>query len=258
MSQHNYSRVSRAAVTPRAIDEASYRADALAAWEEWAVVGLSEKTTRDYRNYLKRYLASGLTMLEWLGTLTPNSRRIARAALVSCFGDEARSLPAQRQYQKVPEEFGPRQLEAIWGAAAPVPNLLYALRFLYYTGARVGEAVAVRRADISDEWVLLRGTKTGRDRQVPLHQALVPVPFRDPVLGMSTWTIEKECKRLSKAVGFRVHPHKFRASFATHVLAAGADVRTVQTLLGHTSLQTTMRYLAVNDERKLAAVSALA
>ena len=51
--------------------------------------------------------------------------------------------------------------------------------------------------------------------------------------------------------------HKFRATFATHMLQRGVDIRTVQELMGHTNIQTTMRYLAVTDERLVAAVALL-
>jgi integrase/recombinase XerD len=54
-----------------------------------------------------------------------------------------------------------------------------------------------------------------------------------------------------------VHPHKFRATAATHMLRAGIDVKTVATVLGHSSLQTTMGYLATDDPHMKAAVATL-
>ncbi len=231
-------------------------AEVVQEWERRAAVGLSRATSKDYRNYLRRYLASGMDMLGFLGGLTPNSRRVAKAALVSAFGEAAKGLPPVKQYEKVPEEYTAGQLSAIWLASSG--DHLYALRFLYYTGARVSEAVAVRRQDISDGWVTLHGTKTGRDRRVPLHAALLPLPDRDgAILGLSVDAIQRHCQKLSAQLGFRVHAHKFRSSNATHILAAGADVRTVQALLGHQALTTTARYLSVRDDRKLSAVAGL-
>ena len=46
--------------------------------------------------------------------------------------------------------------------------------------------------------------------------------------------------------GIRTHAHMFRATFATHMLQRGVDIHTVQELMGHTNIQTTMRYLAVH------------
>jgi integrase len=62
---------------------------------------------------------------------------------------------------------------------------------------------------------------------------------------------------LQRRTGIRTHAHKFRATFATHMLQRGVDIRTVKELMGHTNIQTTMRYLAVTDERLAAAVAVL-
>jgi site-specific recombinase XerD len=64
-------------------------------------------------------------------------------------------------------------------------------------------------------------------------------------------------RQLEKRTDIRTHAHKFRATFATHLLQRGVDIRTVQELMGHTNIQTTMRYLAVADERLVAAVELL-
>jgi integrase/recombinase XerD len=64
-------------------------------------------------------------------------------------------------------------------------------------------------------------------------------------------------RELERRTGIRTHAHKFRATFATHMLQRGVDIRTVQELMGHTNIQTTMHYLAVTDERMVAAVALL-
>jgi site-specific recombinase XerD len=64
-------------------------------------------------------------------------------------------------------------------------------------------------------------------------------------------------RELQRRTGIRTYGHKFRATFATHMLQRGVDIRTVQELMGHTNIQTTMRYLALSDERLVAAVALL-
>jgi integrase/recombinase XerD len=53
-----------------------------------------------------------------------------------------------------------------------------------------------------------------------------------------------DCKKVAKEAGIRAHPHKFRSTFATRLLQGGMDLKTVQKLLGHKNLESTMRYLA--------------
>ena len=67
--------------------------------------------------------------------------------------------------------------------------------------------------------------------------------------------VQDWCRELQSQTGIRTHAHEFRATFATHMLQRGVDIRTVQELMGHTNIQTTMHYLAVTDERLIAAVA---
>jgi integrase/recombinase XerD len=67
---------------------------------------------------------------------------------------------------------------------------------------------------------------------------------------LSDKTIRQLCRQAGQRVGKRlVHPHLFRHACATHMLDAGADLRTIQVLLGHAKLETTARYLHVSLQR---------
>lgn len=149
----------------------------------------------------------------------------------------------------------------------PLEQRNYALfEFLYGTGARASEAVNLRLVDINleDQLVLLHG-KGGKDRYLPfgsyckkaLQQYLNE--GRETLLqGQSSsylflnyqgeklttnglrFILNKIMKE--SATQLAIHPHKLRHSFATHLLNHGADIRTVQELLGHASLSTTQIY----------------
>jgi integrase/recombinase XerC len=150
---------------------------------------------------------------------------------------------------------------------------------LYGAGLRVGELVAldVRDVDLTRGEVRVQG-KGGKERVVPLpaaaRKALAAwlAPRRRPgVLGeplfvalrarrgeaprrLDARDVRRRLARRALAAGLadRVHPHRLRHSYATHLLDMGADLRAIQELLGHASLSTTQKYTAVSAERLVA------
>jgi integrase/recombinase XerC len=148
------------------------------------------------------------------------------------------------------------------------------VELLYGAGLRVGEALAldVRDVDLLAREVRVLG-KGRKERIVPLPQAArraigawlearrrpgyqgEPL-FPNLVPGRSTRrldarSVRRILGRRARAAGVadRVHPHRLRHSYATHLLDMGADLRSIQELLGHASLSTTQRYTAVSAAR---------
>jgi integrase/recombinase XerC len=143
---------------------------------------------------------------------------------------------------------------------------------LYGCGLRIGEALALDVRDVSaNQPMTLRALgKGGKERIVPVlsavHEALAAWlalhPDRQPA---SPLFLGARGRRLDPAVAQRTlrnfrrlhglpehaSPHALRHSFATHLLAGGADLRSIQDLLGHASLSTTQRYTAVDEARLL-------
>ena len=143
------------------------------------------------------------------------------------------------------------------------------LELLYATGARIGEVVALDVDDLSDEGVVKLAGKGGKERIVPvgsfaraaLGEYLVRVRPDWAAKGRSTPAlfIGPRGARMSRQMSWlviqaaadkaglsrKISPHTFRHSFATHLLAGGADVRVVQELLGHSSVATTQIYTLV-------------
>jgi integrase/recombinase XerD len=152
---------------------------------------------------------------------------------------------------------------------------LYALlETLYATGLRVSELIALPRAVLTtDDQVLTIRGKGGRERLVPLNEtarkalaAHLEEVQADEAAGRapSTWLFPsgegyltrqrfgQELKALALAAGIepaRVSPHVLRHAFASHLLDRGADLRTVQQLLGHADISTTQIYTHVIEER---------
>ena len=147
------------------------------------------------------------------------------------------------------------------------------LELLYATGARITEAVSLNVDDVlgDDGLIRLRG-KGGKQRIVPVGsyartaldaylvrvrpvysaQGLAtPALFLGPrgarVSRQMAWLIIREAGERAK-LNIELSPHTFRHSFATHLLAGGADVRVVQELLGHASVATTQIYTLVTAD----------
>ena len=162
------------------------------------------------------------------------------------------------------------------GAARRRALRLYALlETLYATGLRVSELISLPRGVLTaDDRVLTIKGKGGRERLVPLndparkalaaHFAVVEEdesnvrpksPWLFPSSGGAHLTRQRfgqELKALAIAAGIepaRVSPHVLRHAFASHLLERGADLRTVQQLLGHADISTTQIYTHVIEER---------
>ncbi len=152
------------------------------------------------------------------------------------------------------------------------------LELLYAAGLRVGELVSIDLGDCSLRERLVKVTGKGRkERVVPFgHQARQAIenylPARSRILKRARTVREPGALFLNargsrltarsierslvdyiqeSALLLKVHPHLFRHSFATHLLNRGADLRTIQELLGHESLSTTQKYTHVAVEELL-------
>jgi integrase/recombinase XerC len=162
------------------------------------------------------------------------------------------------------------------GADADAPAWVTArdtavLTLLWGAGLRIDEALALGR-DVLPLGEALRVVGKGRkERIVPLlpvvrdaidaylrlcpHPQAARAPLFRAIRGgrLRAETVQRRLRQVRVALGLPEHttPHALRHSFATHLLAAGGDLRAIQELLGHASLSTTQRYAAVDAERML-------
>lgn len=139
------------------------------------------------------------------------------------------------------------------------------LRLLYRCGLRVSELCRLKIEDIdfSDCVLMVRGGKGGKDRIVPIDNQtldMIELFVEEEKTGclilsernerMSTRQVERLVNRYGKLAGLPqpIHPHMLRHSFAVHCLKAGMNLRTVQKMLGHSSLTTTQIYLDITGD----------
>jgi integrase/recombinase XerD len=165
--------------------------------------------------------------------------------------------------------------------AAPTPFQRTLLMALYATGLRRAELARLKITDIDSarNVIHVRGGKGRKDRDVMLSQNLLEALRehwrslrRKPAVWLfpgnrwhtadhpiTTKVIWLACKEAAQRAGIRkeVHPHTLRHCFATHLLEDGADLRTIQILLGHRDLEETTIYLHLSQQHLNATASPL-
>lgn len=173
------------------------------------------------------------------------------------------ALPPRRAEQRLPEILSTQELERLFSAVTNIKHITL-LKTLYATGLRVSEAVKLKAADIDGERMTVRVEqgKGRKDRYAALSPRLLQdlraywrayrpgawlFPGQPPERHLPAGTAYTIYTRAKLAAGIKKGGgiHALRHAFATHMLEAGVDLRTLQELLGHRSIGTTQRYLHV-------------
>ena len=204
---------------------------------------------------IRRHISAARVYLAWLcqeGAIPVNTAKLLR-------------LP--KAPQKLPPVMTAEQAGSMLDQAGtlerPHPQRdLAMLEMLYGAGLRVSELVGLNLADIdfTEHWLLVRG-KGKKERQVPYSGKAVTAltawlqvrsaPTEEPALFLnhrSKRISDRSIRQIVKFYAARlmqddsVHPHSLRHAFATHLLSDGADLRSIQELLGHARLSTTQKY----------------
>jgi site-specific recombinase XerD len=177
-------------------------------------------------------------------------------------------IPFPRQPKRLPVVLSRAELARFFAA---VPNLKHrtVLMTMYGAGLRLSEALRLRVGDIDSARQCLRVAqgKGQKDRYTVLPPTLLQqlrvywkatrpsswlFPGQRPDQPLTMTAIQRRCGPAARRAGLakRVSTHTLRHCFATHLLEAGTDLRTIQQLLGHHSLQTTAVYLHVASARE--------
>ena len=250
----------------------AYAAD-LAHLRETLPTPLATATPDDLRAYLRALSStvSARTAARRLSCIRHFYRFLARENVRP--DDPTMRLDSPRLPQTLPDHLREPEVQALLAAAAAhagSPGLVAraALELLYATGLRVSELLALRRIDLAPapEMLVIRG-KGGKERMILIsraaHDAVQTLiafapesrhlfPGRDPRRPMTRQGLALLIKQIALEAGLdpaRVSPHVLRHSFASHMLAHGADLRSLQTLLGHADIATTQIYTHVLAER---------
>jgi site-specific recombinase XerD len=265
--------------SPRTL--ANYR-DALAAYKTWRGEGFGgwrDETADDFRDYLFALMKSGFkrttirlrfAALRSFYKFLVLRRGLGRSPVAEVLLPKPeRGLPVILTIAQIDELLGmPLRLTADKKSPPWLPLRDAAILELFYScGLRISELLAldVKHVDFIGETLRVVG-KGSKERMVPVGgPALAAIQrYRQAAavtsgpLFLSTrqrritqQAVDQLLKKYLKhsSIPFGISPHKLRHSFATHLLDAGADLRSVQALLGHASLSTTQIYTHVTKER---------
>jgi integrase/recombinase XerD len=268
--------LSAARLAPRTVE--AYRRD-LIALGAWLGKPVGSATTEELERWIAELRAAGLspaTIARRVASLRSLFRHLVLIGAVAA--NPAAELDLPRRVRRLPRTLSPGEAERLIDAAAgTTPRALrdHALiELLYGAGLRVSEAVGLDKAGVDLDQRLVRTIgKGGKERVVPVGRKAVDALQRylsrgrphldrrhrpELFLNAQGGALTRAgafliLRRLAAKAGLepeRVHPHLLRHSFATHLLEGGADLRSVQEMLGHADLSTTELYTHVTDRRR--------
>jgi integrase/recombinase XerD len=259
----------------------AYAGDVTDLWK-WLV----KQGARDWAELTDQHITDHLKALKDDGkALTTIARHVATIRVFGrflAFWDYAPANPADRlaqpaMGQALPTIMNGKQVQALLAAPQPEQPLylrdVAMLELLYAAGLRATELATLTQDSLRFDLAMVRVTGKGqKDRLVPVGKTAIAAIQRyldelrpklsradkptdrvflsrtgSPIERVVVWQI---VRRHAQAAGLRgVHPHTLRHSFATDLLAGGADLRVVQDLLGHSNIQTTQIYTHVDRSR---------
>ena len=176
-------------------------------------------------------------------------------------------IPFGKRPRTIPSVLSPDEVLRVLNAATPGRDRLL-LQVAYGCGLRLSELLHLRVTDIDSARMVIhvRLGKGAKDRLVPLSLRLLQelraywrlchprtwlFPGQTADGTMTSSNVQRRFGRVVKQVGLNKHcsMHTLRHSYATHLLEAGVDILTLKALMGHSSLQTTARYLHISTQR---------
>jgi integrase/recombinase XerD len=262
--------------SPRTVD--AYRRD-LASFAASLDGPVGDATTGQIEAWLASLRAEGRAASTVARRLAAVRSYFRHLSLIGARVDNpAAAVSGPRKPRTVPRTLSPSEAERLVEAAVgTTPRAMRdqaLVELLYGAGLRVSEAVGLVKASVDlDARVVRVVGKGGKERLVPLGRPAAEALRRYMALGrphldrrhrpdlflnarggaLTRAGVFLILRRLADRAGLdpgRVHPHLLRHSFATHLLEGGADLRSVQEMLGHADVATTERYTHVSDRHR--------
>lgn len=262
--------------SPRTVD--AYRRD-LAALAAFLGNAVGDASVEDLERWVADMRAAGLASSTIARRVSAVRSYFRHLGMIGAREDNpAAGLVLPKRRRSLPRALSPGETERLIDAAVgttPRPLRDRALvELMYGAGLRVSEAVGLEKGAVDIELRVVRVVgKGGKERLVPLGRPAAEAVRRYLALGRPH--LDRRYRHelflnarggpLTRAGAFlilrrlaekaalepqRVHPHLLRHSFATHLLEGGADLRSVQEMLGHADLGTTERYTHISDRRR--------
>lgn len=239
--------------------------------EELKLRKYSPRTITVYLNLIKNFLSSNLTPRDFLLRYTEKSHSTLRSVYFALQffyqnilkQDFIEELPLGKKSGHLPQVLNKEEIKSLLDSTLNLKHR-FLLMILYYTGIRLNEVINLRWEDFDFErkTIHLKVTKGTKDRVIFLHQNLADLiqnfGLRKEGLVFKSnlgkkynlRSVQMVVRQAAQRAGIkkRVTPHTLRHSFATHLLEAGADIRSIQHLLGHKDLKTTQIYTHVANK----------
>jgi integrase/recombinase XerD len=262
--------------SPRTVD--AYRRD-LAGLGSFRDGPVGEAATDELEGWVARMRADGLAGSTIARRIAAVRSFYRHQMLLGARADNpAAELTLPRRARRLPRTLSPSESERLIDAAVgTTPRAMRdraIVELMYGSGLRVSETVGLTRSSVDLEARIVRVLGKGdKERIVPLGRPAAEAVRRYLALGRPHLDRRHRpdlflnarggaltragafliLRKLAEKAGLepeRVHPHLLRHSFATHLLEGGADLRSVQEMLGHADLSTTERYTHVSDRRR--------
>ncbi|MDA0653124.1 MAG: tyrosine recombinase XerC [Proteobacteria bacterium] len=245
-----------------------------------ALADLNKLQASDFRSFLAHRLAGNIaqsSLARSMSTLRNFFRFLDKTGRVS--NATISAVRAPRPTPPIPKAIAATDAMDLIDAAGSLSDTPWIAKrdtalftLLYGCGLRIDEALSLNQADTPKDDAMVITGKGNRQRVVPVlpivRQSIAdyreacpfaPRPDRPLFLGarggrLNPGVVQRQMRKLRGLLGLpsTATPHALRHSFATHLLGAGGDLRTIQELLGHASLTTTQRYTSVDSERLIA------
>lgn len=244
---------------------------------EVTLEGLKGLAQRDMRSWLAYRVGKGMAATSnarALSSVKSLFRYLQRQGMVE--NPAVFAVRSPKRGKPIPKALSGEQADAAVESIADLQQEdwvgkrdLAILLLLYGCGLRIGEALSLTRGDVPKGDVLTVVGKGNKQRMVPvlpvvrraIAEYLKACPFgseKEDALfvgvrgkALAPAVFQRQMQVLRRSIGLEetATPHAMRHSFATHLLAAGGDLRAIQELLGHASLSTTQRYTKVDTAR---------